>query len=335
MAHRTNGSTEQISPSRLEVGDEIRVIAPSKSLDIIAHEIRQNAMHCLEHELGLRISFSHHANESDVFASSSIDARVRDLHDAFSDKHVKAILTVIGGYNCNQLLDHLDYQLIKSNPKILCGYSDITALSCAINKMASLVTFSGPHFSTFGCVQDMDYTIDNFKRCLMAKEPVEILASSTWSDDEWYLDQNNRNILPNDGLIVINHGKAEGRIVGGNLCTLNLLHGTKFMPDLNDTILFIEDDYLVFPEIFDRDLQSLIMQPGFSEVRGIVIGRFQRASKMSFDLLADICRRKTELSDMPIIANADFGHTMPLFTFPVGGHAKIDATKAPSLTLQW
>jgi muramoyltetrapeptide carboxypeptidase len=243
---------------------------------------------------------------------------------------------VIGGYNCNQLLDSLDYDLIKNNPKILCGFSDITALSCAIYKMASMVTFSGPHFSTFGCIKGMNYTIDYFKKCFMTNEPISVMSSANWSDDEWYLNQENRTFLPNDGFGVINHGKAEGIIVGGNLCTLNLLHGTWYMPNLTDTILFIEDDYLVFPEIFDRDLQSLVMQPGFEGVKGIVIGRFQRASKITFDIIVDICLRKKELLHLPIIANADFGHTMPMFTFPIGGRAILDAsTSNPSLIFEW
>ena len=182
----------------------------------------------------------------------------------------------------------------------------------------------------------MSYTIEHFKSCLMESAPIALKASKTWSDDEWYLDQDNRMLIPNDGLLLINQGKAEGTIVGGNLCTFNLLHGTEYMPDLEDTILFIEDDYLVFPEVFDRDLQSLIMQPGFFGVRGIVIGRFQQQSKMPFETLVSICRNKKELDGIPIIANADFGHTLPMFTFPIGGKATLDATKEnPSLTFEW
>lgn len=325
-----------IAPARLKAGDEVRVIAPSRSLALISQETRQNALNRLQKELGFSVNFSKYCDETDAFISSSISSRLSDLHDAFRDPKVKAILTVLGGYNCNQLLAHTDYELIKNNPKILCGYSDISALTNAIYQKTGLLSFSGPHFSTFGCLKGMDYTIDYFKKCLMTERTIEIRPSSTWSDDEWYLDQDSRNFLPNAGFFVINHGKAEGTIIGGNLCTLNLLHGTEYMPKLKDAILFIEDDYLVFPEIFDRDLQSLIMQPGFSGVKGIVIGRFQQASKMSLDILADICRRKTELSDLPIVANADFGHTLPIFTIPIGGKARLETTGAnPSLTLEW
>lgn len=324
------------NPKRLKSGDEVRIIAPARSLSLISDTNINNAVVCLKQYLGLKVSFSKNVYESDVFISSSIASRVNDIHDAFSDQNVKGILTVIGGYNSNQLLGHLDYELIKNNPKILCGYSDITALANAIYRKTGMTTFSGPHFSTFGCLEGIDYIKEYFKKCLMADGAFAVHASPTWSDDEWYLDQSNRTFLHNDGIVTINQGSASGTIVGGNLCTLNLLHGTEYMPDLSDTILFVEDDFLVFPEIFDRDLQSLIMQPGFSGVKGMVIGRFQRASKMSIDVLKAICHSKRELKNIPIIANADFGHTMPMFTFPIGGIAKLDTHLAnPVMTLAW
>lgn len=321
---------------RLKAGDEVRVIAPSTSLALISNETRQNALNFLQKELGLQVTFSNHCEEKDAFLSSSIISRVSDLHEAFEDENVKAVLTVLGGYNCNQLLDHLDYDLIRKHPKILCGYSDITALSNAIYQKTGLPTFSGPHFSTFGCLRGMEYTVDYFKKCLMSEDCFAIAPSSTWSDDQWYLDQNNRTFFQNvDEMFVINQGRAEGTVVGGNLCTLNLLHGTEYMPSLNNTILFIEDDYLVFPEIFDRDLHSLTMQPEFSMVQGIVIGRFQQASRMTLPILVEICQRKKALTNIPILANADFGHTMPIFTFPIGGKAKISASEKSSLLLEW
>ena len=109
----------------------------------------------------------------------------------------------------------------------------------------------------------------------MSNDQIEIKPSESWSDDQWYKDQDKRNLIKNDGWLVINEGKANGTIIGGNLCTFNLLQGTEYMPDLNNSILFLEDDYLSNPETFDRDLQSLIHLPDFNKVKGIVIGRFQ------------------------------------------------------------
>jgi len=243
---------------------------------------------------------------------------------------VKAILTVIGGFNSNQLLRYLDYELIRQNPKILCGYSDITALANAIYAKTGMITYSGPHFSTFGMEKGFDYILDYFQRCLMSEAPFEVASSSEWSDDAWYYDQENRIFIANEGYLAIQEGEAEGTIIGGNLCTLNLLHGTEYMPSLQGAILFLEDDYVVDPPTFDRDLQSLLHQPGFTQVKGIVIGRFQKESNMTQEKLLQIIATKQELQGIPVLAQADFGHTTPMFTFPIGGSASLSVKKTGS-----
>lgn len=313
-----------IIPEKLKKGDEIRVIAPARSLSMINEETRSIANKYLE-ELGLKVSFSKNCEVQDEFNSSSIEERINDLHEAFSDKNVKGILTVIGGYNSNQLLNYIDYDLIKNNPKILCGYSDITALSNAIYKKTGLSTYSGPHYSTFGMKKGIEYTVEYFKKCLFTDKDFEINPSSQWSDELWFLDQENRTFYKNSGYKVMNKGKASGKIIGGNLCTLNLLQGTEFMPDLTDTILFIEDTALTFAENFDRDLQSLIHQPNFKKVKGIILGRFQIVSKMEEEKLFKIIKSKKELEKIPVVSNVDFGHTTPHITFPIGGYAELFA----------
>lgn len=315
---------KKIYPPKLKTGDEVRVVAPSRSMAIISHDIRKIANQRFL-EMGLKLSFGKHVEEKDDFASSSIKSRVEDLHQAFGDKNVKAVITVIGSFNCNQLLRYLDWDLIKNNPKIFCGYSDITALSNAIFAKTGLVTYSGPHYSTFGQKLYFDYTLKYFKKCLFSEEPFEIFPSENWSDDSWYENQKNRNLIKNHGFLVINEGEASGTIIGGNLCTLNLLQGTEYMPRLKDVILFIEDDFESAPHHFDRDLQSLIHLPDFSGVKGIVIGRFQKKSNMTDDLLRKIIHTKKELKNIPVIANVDFGHTDPKITFPVGGEVSIIA----------
>ncbi len=116
--------------------------------------------------LGLHVSFGKKSEQIDDFTSSPISSRVDDLHEAFDDKNVKAILTVIGGFNSNQLLRYLDWDLITRNPKILCGFSDITALNNAVLTKSGLVTYSGPHYSTFAQKLYFDYTLNSFKECL-------------------------------------------------------------------------------------------------------------------------------------------------------------------------
>jgi muramoyltetrapeptide carboxypeptidase LdcA involved in peptidoglycan recycling len=317
-----------IIPQKLQKGDEIRVIAPSSSFSFLSTKTIELAVDNLKKQ-GFKVTFSKNCSVSaDLFASSSINQRVEDIHQAFFDTSVKAIFTAIGGFNSNQLLDHLDYNLIKNNPKILCGYSDITALQNAITTKTGLLTYSGPHFSTWGMKKEFEYNLKCFNQCLVLSDDFNILPSRTWSDDQWFIDQNNRTLIKNNGFIVLNKGKADGLIYGGNLCTFNLLQGTQYMPDISDAIIFIEDDAIVGGATgseFDRNLQSLIHQPQFNRVKGLVIGRFQKKSEMSLEKLKRIIETKSVLKNIPVIANVDFGHTNPLITFPIGGTVKIEA----------
>jgi len=313
-----------VIPAKLKAGDEVRVVSPAVSLGFIPREQRNLAEERWE-ELGLRISYSPNGEVLDRFDSSPVEARVSDLHGAFADPEVKGMLTTLGGYNSNQLLAHLDYDLIGANPKAFCGFSDITALATAIHARTGLVTYSGPHFTTLGMKRGVEYTINHFERCVVRDGPLVVEPADHWSDDPWYLDQDNRDLVPNPGYEVLNEGEAEGRILGGNLGTLALLFGSSYMPGLEGTVLLLEDDEEIQPHHFDRTLQSLIHQPGFEGVRGMVLGRFQRASNMDLETLKEMLDAKPELSRMPMIANASFGHTTPAFTFPIGGTGAIRA----------
>ena len=161
----------------------------------------------------------------------------------------------------------------------------------------------------------------------MREEPFAVPPADHWSDDPWYQDQEDRDLVPNPGYETIHEGEAEGRLLGGNLGTLSLLFGTSFMPDLEGSVLLLEDDEEIQPVHFDRLLQSLIHQPDFEGVRGIVLGRFQRASGMDLDTLEAIVESKPELARVPVVANASFGHTTPGFTFPIGGYGRLRASR--------
>lgn len=318
-------------PNKLQAGDEVRVIAPSRSMAIINQETRDIANKRLE-ELGLKVTFGKNVELCDSFTSSSVEARIEDLHEAFADKNVKAILTVIGGFNSNQLLAHIDYNLIKENPKILCGFSDITALTEAIYAKTGLVTYSGPHYSSFGMKYGFEYTLGYFKKMFFEDEDIEIESSDVWSNDMWFLNQEKREFFKNHKMFTINEGKAAGTIIGGNLSTFSLLTGTEYMPEFKDnTILFIENDSTVSGSIFllefDRMLQSIIHQPGFDKVTGIVLGRAEKSCDMNREKWEMMINNKPELSKIPVIADLDFGHTTPIFTFPIGGKAELEATK--------
>ncbi|MFE0505166.1 S66 family peptidase [Peribacillus butanolivorans] len=309
-----------MKPSRLKAGDEIRVIAPSRSLAIVKGEQRRLAEERLM-ELGFKVTYGNTALVHDDFFSNSIEDRIEDLHDAFRDPNVKGIFTAIGGYNANQLLRYIDYDLIKENPKVLMGYSDITAILLAIYKKTGLTTYPGPHFSTFGMKAGLEYTMNYFKKAVLQVEDFYLEPSETWSDDSWHLEQEDRTFHTNSGYMVIQEGEATGTIIGGNLCTINLLQGTEYMPSLKDSILFIEDDEESHPFSFDRDLQSLLQLPDASGIKGIVIGRFQKESGMTDYALQEIIATKKEINGIPVIANANFGHVHPFVTVPVGAKA--------------
>ena len=294
---------------KLKCGDEIRVIAPSRSLSVVYQEIFDSALEFLTSK-GFKVTFSKNAREINEYGSSSIQSRVSDLQDAFLDKNVKAILTCIGGCNVNQILKHIDYSIIQQNPKILCGFSDITALINAIYAKTGLVTYHGPNFCNFGFPINIDYTNKMFLKCVSNDEPYLLQASN--EAEKYYC---------------IQEGECEGEIIGGNLCTLNLLQGTEFMPDIKDKVLFIEDNNVVgdyFCREFDRNLQSLLHIYNADTIKGIVFGRFEESCKMSAEAIAEIIKEKIA-KDIPVIYNVDFGHVSPMATFPIGGKVRISA----------
>lgn len=322
---------EKIVPNKLKPGDEIRVIAPARSLKIIGQDSREIARKRFE-EAGLKVTFGKNTTDEncDLFASAAVEKRLEDLHEAFADKRVKAIFTVIGGANSNMLLPYINYELIKQNPKIFCGFSDITALLNGIYAKTGMVTFSGPHFSSLGMLKGAEYTLDNLWKMVMGSGENEAAPSAQWSDDAWFINQNERNFIANEGWKILQPGAACGKIIGGNLGTFDLLLGTSFRPAFNEpTILFVEDCFTSGGDAatFERNLQALCYQEDFGNVKGVVIGRFQKASEVSSEKLAYIVRNQRALKNLPVLADVDFGHTTPLLTLPIGGTAELDTEK--------
>jgi muramoyltetrapeptide carboxypeptidase LdcA involved in peptidoglycan recycling len=320
-----------IVPRKLRRGDTIRVVAPARSRNIVT--VHDHSAHIEDRfaALGLRLTFGDHVDERDDFDSSSVASRVADLHAAFADPEVAGILTVIGGFNSNELLPYLDWDLIAANPKIFCGYSDITAVQNAILARTGLVTYSGPHWSSFGMRDHFEQTEQWFTQALLGEGPGELRASESWTDDLWFADQDKRIVRDNDGWWPLRPGQATGRIIGGNLCTLNLLQGTTYMPPVDGAVLMVEDDYLSDAKEFARNLTSLLQLPDASGVQGLVIGRFQESSGVTRSLLGQIIDRQHGLAGLPVLANVDFGHTDPRITFPIGGHATLAVGASTSL----
>lgn len=316
-----------IIPPKLKPGDEIRLIAPSCSGATLTPAVIEKGVEELR-RLGLVVTFGENIRILDEYECAPIAARIADFHEAFSDSNVKAVLAIRGGFYANQLLDFIDWDLVKNNPKIFCGFSDITILQNALLAQVGLVSYSGPNLSYIGKSGVLDYTMDYFKRCLFSKEPVVIQASKHCQD---FGSLEGLRIQESPPWMVLTEGGAEGICVGGNLCTVNLLQGTPYMPSLDGGILFLEDDAQSTYRDFDRNLQSLMHMPDFNRVRGLVIGRFQQESAITTAMLRHMVAIRPQLQCIPVLANVDFGHTEPKFTFPIGGTARISAQASGSI----
>ena len=324
-------------PEKINAGDEIRVIAPARSASDIDEVVLARAQTALE-SLILKVSFSQYAFSRSQRGCPTDVEKVDDLHAAFLDPNVKGILAAIGGFNSNQLLGRIDWDIIRANPKIFAGFSDITVLNHAILAKTGLVTFATPNFYCFGLPPESNYSLEYFRRCLFAGQPetYKVRASKEFYDYAWDYDEKSpRSKIVNGGMKIIQPGQASGTLLGGNLCSLNLLNGTEYFPRIKgDIILCLEDDsYDSIPETFERNLQSLIQQPYFRQVKAILFGRFQRESIAANDSLAAIISSKKIGSNIPIVSNLDFGHTDPKFSYKIGGWASVEAYNECKLVL--
>ena len=318
-------------PDTINKGDKIMVIAPSGALKSTSRT-KDLAQKRLESELGIEVIYSSNCFDFDTDDSQSIAKRASDLNNAFSDKSIRAIFCGTGGFNANEILPFIDWDIVKENPKAFIGSSDNTVLANSIYAKTGLVTYYGPSFFKFGMKLGLKYTLDYFSKCLTDKAPFSITPSEKWSNDKWFKNQENRNFIENEGFLLCNSGYAKGLLVGGNLCSLNLLQGTEYF-HTNDvkTILFIEDDDLAgentFGE-FKRNLTSLMQALLSKSVSGIVLGRFVVNSQMDNEKIKKLFESNEVFKNIPIVANVDFGHCDPSITFPIGGEVTLSATEA-------
>ena len=312
---------------RLKKGDHIRVVSPSSSIERIGgFESNVAAMEKLE-ALGFRLSFSEHYFENDIFDSAPIASRVADLEAAFANETVDAVLTTIGGFNCNELLPYLDFDLIAQNPKIFCGYSDTTALLNAIYAKTGMQTYMGPAYSSFKMEQGQQYQTTSWLNAV-TQDTYQLTPSLEWSSDAWYLPNAPRTFYPTEWK-VYNPGQASGIAIGGNISTLNLLTGTEFAPRPDKYVLFLEeaedDDYLIIA----RHLTALLQT--YPNPQAVVFGRFPKETKLTEEILLTILDKHPILKKVPVLYDLDFAHTQPLFTITIGGQVEID-TKTFSIT---
>ncbi|HEY3419048.1 MAG TPA: S66 peptidase family protein [Methanomassiliicoccales archaeon] len=319
-----------VKPKRVKSGGIVRLVAPSLSASILEPRVWDIGIRRLESK-GLKVQMAKHAMGSRGHASGTIQERSMDIMDAFLDPEVDLVMSVIGGFNSNQLLPELDYKAIRESRKAFIGFSDVTALNIAILARSGLVNFHGPAFVTF-CQPEMSaYAERSFDQVLLeGSNNIPVEASENWAEDRWFLNENlgPREWKNNPGWDVLREGHAKGRAVGGNLSTLMLLAGTEYWPDMNGAILFLEDDGSATPEIFDRDLTHLKQMGVFDNIYGLVVGR--SPSEAGFgqnDSMAMIIDDLMGECDIPVVAGIDIGHTDPMFTIPLGTRCELSTDR--------
>jgi muramoyltetrapeptide carboxypeptidase len=311
-------------PERLHKGDTVAVYSPSSSVPSFFPERLERAERELE-RLGFLVRRGAHATDRSGYTSGSPEQRVAELNEAFADPQINAIHCTIGGNNSNQLLDLIDYDTIRRNPKVLTGYSDSTALIVAVWQMTGLVTYHGPGvLGEFGEYPNvMPYTEQSFLEAVHeGLSPRKLVPPDSWTEEyaEWGDPENwthARPTIPNASWRAVRPGVAEGHLVGGNLETLLKLAGTPFWPDLNGAIFFWEDARQTVA-LVDSHLVQLRQMGVFDQIAGMVIGRpYHCDASVGVDF-AQLVDEKLGSVPFPVLADVDLGHTDPMLTLPIG-----------------
>ena len=302
-----------LKPRRLQPGDVVGVVAPATAtyqqveLDIVRESLEA---------LGLKVRTGEHVmNRYGSLAGADLD-RAQDINRFFADRDVRAVLPTRGGWGSARLLPHLDFDTIRRNPKVILGYSDITALLNGIHASTGLVTFHGPN----GGGRWDAYSLEWTRRVLFGAEAVAFTNPKTTND---------RNVLTqiDHRTRVITPGKARGRLLGGNLSVLTGILGSPYVPDFAGAILFLED-VEEQPYRVDRMMTSLRLAGVLQRVRGVIFGTCSdcnpSAGYASFTL-EEILNDHLKPLKVPAWQGAMIGHGMPQWTLPVGLEVEIDA----------
>lgn len=319
----------KILPPQLLRGKKIGIIAPADPVrGVCAEEAIQRGYTYLQ-EKGFPVVEGESVKIlTQTHTAGSISLRIKDIHDFVQREDIGCIMAFWGGFNTNQLLDYLDYDLIKANPKIIIGYSDVTALTTAITTKTGLVTFSGPGGISFAKPEPFEYTWNYFdKACVNSQKNIFIEASVEYADDLYFLrkDNDHRITKRNEGIKVFINGKSKGEVVAGNLQTLLILNGTQYLPDMAGKILFVEEDETSTPSHVDRFVCQAKQLGWFGKISGIVFGRFTEQSRFSLnDSFEDLLKEYFSHAQFPVVYNADFGHSDPMITIPNGGVCSIN-----------
>lgn len=330
-----------LKPKILKAGDTIGLISPSAPLAGLVPHRTQKGIKMLE-QLGFKVKIGKHALKVTGHTAGSSEERAKDINTFFKDKEVKAIFSFIGGNHSNQILKYLDFNLIKRNPKIFLGYSDVTVLHFALYSKANLITFYGPAVLTQFAENPkiLPYTEIYFKKALTENVPIgKIQPSHQWTDEvlDWFKKEDlkrPRKMKKNKGWIWLKSGQAEGKILGGCIASMMHLRGTEYWPDFSNSILFWEipesgDNFTKGEKVenIDSYLTDLELSGVFKSIKGMIVGRFFGYSRQEKEAMIRIIKERVSGYKFPILFNVDIGHSDPMITIPIGVKVKIDSSK--------
>lgn len=314
-AQTGTGERPLLKPQALRPGDTVGLVTPST---YVADPGQLQTMLLTAEMFGWKAKVGKQVGQREAKPGDGVAGRIADLHAMFSDPEVKGILCVRGGYGTPQLLDGLDYELIRRNPKMLLGYSDITGLHLAIHQKTGLVTFHGPT----GLSPFTEFSQAWFRRAIDPK-PMGPLGNPS-----------ERNpFRPAHPLRTIRPGKARGRLIGGNLTLVSCLMGTPYEPDVRGKIFFLED-VGEEPYRIDRMLQQLALAGKFEQCAGVVIGECVDCGPRQFEpsitfnyTLGEVLDRVFAKVKVPVFHGLLIGHTADQITLPLGVMALMDADR--------
>lgn len=291
-------------PKHLKPNATFGVIAPASPVN---EEKLEKGIRYFE-RLGYRLELGKSVFKSSPYLAGTDEERLADLHEMFRRPDIDAIICARGGYGTPRLLDRVDYELIRKNPKIFIGYSDLTALQLAIFKKAGLVTFSGPMLAVEFAADDVNQMMESsFWRII--SEPVAAGALPP---------------LKQGAYEVLCDGQAQGRLLGGCLALVNCLFGSDFLPDFSNSLLFIEDVGEI-PMRIDRYLAQMRNAGIFQKTNGIICGRFEESETEdgSHGLLNLMLEDYFSEFGKPVFNKFDYGHIPLKHTMPLGVMAKM------------
>lgn len=326
---------------KLKKGDTIGIFSPSTPITCFCPKRFTRAKNYLSNK-GFNIIEGNLTGKSDFYRSGSIKERAEELNELIRNPEVKCIMSTIGGMNSNSILPYIDYEAFKRNPKIIIGYSDVTAILLGIYAQTGINTYYGPALvASFGEVDFfVDETYKYFKELLIdnTELPYTYEPPLYWTDEyiDWELQDRCKEKRENSW-ITVNDGIIQGRVIGGNLNTIQGIWGSKYMPEIQEgDILFIEDSLKDISDI-ERSFSLLKVNGVFDKISGIILGKHElfddkKTCRKPHEVLLEVLGDKK----VPFIAEFDCCHTHPMFTLPIGCKIELNATeKKVSIIKHW